>query len=42
MNINDITPNHLFDVVEKNSEDDDNFFISETTIFTIQKVRLPS
>ena len=42
MNINDITPNHLFDVVEKNSEDDDNFFISEKTIFTIQKVRLPS
>jgi hypothetical protein len=42
MNINDITPNHLFDVVEKNSEDDDKFFISETTIFTIQKVRLPS
>ena len=42
MNINDITPNHLFDVVENNSEDDDNFFISETTIFTIQKVRLPS
>ena len=42
MNINDITPNHLFDIVEKNSEDDDKFFISETTIFTIQKVRLPS
>jgi hypothetical protein len=42
MNINDITPNHLFDVVEKNSEDDDKFFISETTIFTIQKVRLPA
>jgi hypothetical protein len=42
MNINDITPNHLFDIVENNSEDDDIFFISETTIFTIQKVRLPS
>ena len=42
MNINDITPNHLFDIVENNSEDDDNFFISETTIFTIKKVRLPS
>ena len=42
MNINDITPNHLFDVLENNSEDDDNFFFSETTIFTIQKVRIPS
>ncbi len=39
--IDEITPNNLFDIVELKSEDDDYFFISETTIFTIDKVRVP-
>lgn len=39
--IDEITPNHLFDIVELKSGDDDEFFISETTVFTIEKVRGP-
>lgn len=41
LSINEINPNHLLDLVEINSEDDDKFYISGTTIFTIQKVRMP-
>ena len=40
LNINEITPNHLFDLVEMKSEDDDEFYISIATNFTVQKVRM--
>lgn len=37
LRINEINPDHLFDLVEVNSEDDDNFYISDSTIITIQR-----
>ena len=39
--IDEITPDHLFGIVELHSEDDSNFFISETTVFKINKVMVP-
>ena len=41
-NILEITPDDLFDIVELIDEDDDDFYISNTTIFTVLKVRIPS
>jgi len=38
LNINEITPDHLLDLIEMNSEDDDDFHIGCYTIFTIQKI----